>query len=206
MRTSIVDAPLARRILVFALISLSASGLQAQGSRPSPITHALFLALGGDPGSGDEVRSTPFAMSAGIERARTGSRWSLRLGADYRRQSSNSFGTTRLEDFGVNVSARYGRASGIVRPYVLGGVGVVNRRTRVRDAVYYADPNGLLFPPQSYDFSNWSGSLTTGVGTEFALGRFRLFTEARVNLLPVKILGPSRSVVSDKALYLGIKF
>jgi hypothetical protein len=206
MRTSIVDAPLARRVLVSALISLFASGLRAQESRPSPITHALFLALGGDPTSGSGVTSTPFAMSAGVERARTGSRWSLRLGADYRRQSSSSFGTTRLEDFGVNMSARYGRASGILRPYLLGGVGVVNRRTRVRDAVFYVDPEGLLFPPQSYDLSNWRGSLTTGVGTDITLGRFRLFTEARMNLLPVNTFHLSRGVESNKALYFGIKF
>jgi len=206
MRTSLVNAPLARTIVVSALMSLSASGLQAQGNRPSPITHALYLALGGDPGSGGEARSTPFAMSAGIERARAGSRWSLRLGADYRRESTSSFGSTRSEDFGVNVSARYGRASGMLRPYVLGGVGVVDRRIRVRDAVYYADPNGVLFPPQSYDFSTWRGSLTTGVGTDFALGRFRLFTEARMNLFPVRMFEPSRGFDSNKALYFGIKF
>lgn len=151
---------------------------------------------------------TPIAVSAGVEQSRKGSRWAFRLGADYRRQSASGFGTRRVEDFGVSLSTRYGRASGAVRPYLLAGVGVANLRTRVRGATYYVDPQGLLFPPYSYDHSRWNGSLTSGVGTDFTLGRFKLFTEARLNMYPARLSNEPRprNMKSTKALYFGIKF
>ena len=154
------------------------------------------------------VASKPVALSVGIEQTRSGSRWGFRLGADYRRQTSSYLSQSRWEDFGVGVSARYGRASGVIRPYLLGGVGVANLRTRVRDARYYADPDGVLFPPQSYDRSIWNGSLTTGLGTDVTLGRLRLFTEARMNVYPARLSAhpATHSNLTTKALYIGIKF
>jgi len=150
----------------------------------------------------------PLAMSVGVERTRSGSPWSIRLGADYRRQSGSGLGTRRLEDFGVGVSARYGRASGTIRPYLLGGVGIADLRTRVRDARYYLDPEGRIFPPYSYDDSRWNGSLTTGLGTDFTLGRLKLFTEARLNMYPARLSDQPkpRNMVVTKALYFGAKF
>jgi hypothetical protein len=200
MRRSFVDAPLAGLLVLFSL----PAALRAQATQ-SPVKHALYLALGGDPTAGDGPLSVPFAMSAGVERTRSGSRWTVRLGADYRRQSSNDLGRARWEDFGVSVTTRYGRASGPIRPYVLGGLGIVDQRTRVRDAVFYADPGGILFPPHSFDYSSWTGALVTGIGSDFTLGRVRLFTEARFNLHPLSILGLSRGVNTNKALYVGIR-
>jgi hypothetical protein len=207
MRPRFVNAPLAWLIAVSSLVTLSASPLHAQQSGSS-IRRALYLALGGDPVSGIGYPSTPLAMSAGVEQSRAGSRLAFRLGADYRRQTSNVLGDQRREDFGLGLSARYGRASGTVRPYLLGGLGVANLRTRVRDARYYADPEGVLFPPTSYDYSRWNGSLTTGLGTDVTLGRLRLFTEVRVNLYPASLSAHprSQSTLSTKALYFGIKF
>ena len=138
-----------------------------------------------------------------------GSRWAFRLGADYRWQSAaSSFGSARQEDFGIGLTARYGRSAGAIRPYLLGGVGIADLRTRVRNARYYADPEGLLFPPASYDHSRWNGSLTTGLGTDVTVGRLKLFTEARLNLYPGSLTTQplSHFMVTRKALYLGVKF
>ena len=208
MRPPLVNAPIGRLIVIAALVAPPASSLQAQTTR-SPIAHALYLALGGDPTSGDGFVTTPLALSAGVERTRAGSRWALRLGADYRRQSSNSsFGSTRSEDFGVSLTARYGRSAGAIRPYLLGGVGLADLRTRGRNLRYYIDPDAVLFPPQSYDHSRWNGSLTTGVGTDVTVGRLKLFTEARLNLYPGSLTTEphQRYMVTRKALFLGVKF
>jgi hypothetical protein len=205
MRRSRVNAPL---VGLLVLAPLLPPALRAQTTE-STIRHALYLALGGDPASGGGDAGTPVSMSAGVERSRAGSRWAMRLAADYRRQSSDgSFGSSRSEDFGVNLSARYGRASGSIRPYLLGGVGIADLRTRVRDARYFADPDGLLFPPVSYDRSRWNGSLVSGLGTDFTLGRLRLFAEARMNLYPDHLGShPATSgMISRKAFYLGVKF
>jgi hypothetical protein len=209
MRPTFVNAPLVQLIVLGALVALPASPLHAQAGG-SPIRRALYVALGGDPVMESGYAGKPVAVSAGIEQTRTGSRWGFRLGADYRRQTSSRYlGQSRLEDFGLGISARYGRrASGVIRPYLLGGVGVANLRTRVRDARYYADPDGVLFPPQSYDRSRWNGALTTGLGTDVTLGRLRLFTEARMNLYPAQLSahpGP-QGLQWTKALYFGIKF
>jgi Outer membrane protein beta-barrel domain len=207
MRPPFVNAPLGQLIVLSALVALSASPLHAQAAG-SPIRRALYVALGGDPVQDRGVANKPVALSVGIEQTRAGSRWGFRLGADYRRQTSSFLSHSRWEDFGLGISARYGRASGVIRPYLLGGVGVANLRTRVRDARYYADPDGLLFPPQSYDRSLWNGSLTTGLGTDVTLGRFRLFTEARMNIYPAHLSAhpATHSNLTTKALYFGIKF
>jgi len=207
MRPPLANGPRSRLIVLSAILALPGSALRAQ-SASSPIRHALYVALGGDPTSGDGYMGTPLAISAGVERARVGSRWSLRLGADYRRQTASGFGTRRLEDFGVGVSARYGRASGAIRPYLLGGVGIADLRTRVRGAVYYIDPDGRLFPPYSYDHSRWNGSLTTGVGTDFTIARLKLFTEARLNMYPARLSDEPkpRRMETTRALYFGVRF
>ncbi|MFL5619342.1 MAG: hypothetical protein ACJ79A_13225 [Gemmatimonadaceae bacterium] len=208
MRRPFSNAPLSRLILLTALVTAPATSLDAQTSGSS-IEHALYVALGGDPAPRSAYADAPLAVSAGVERSRAGSRWSMRLGADYRRQTSDgSFGSSRSEDFGVNLSARYGRASGSIRPYLLGGIGVADLRMRMRDARYYVDPEGLLFPPVSYDRSRWNGSLITGIGTDFTFGRLRLFTEARINAYPAHLSGHPRTSgsMSSKALYLGVKF
>jgi opacity protein-like surface antigen len=199
-----VSALFAIPLALGVLTALPRSPLHAQ-SVASPIGRALYLALGGDPGSGGDGRSTPFSLSAGIEQSRTGSRWAFRLGADYRQQTSNSLGSSRSEDFRVGLSARYGRASGAIRPYALAGVGGAQLRIRVRDARYYADPNGTLLPPQSYDLSRWAGSLTTGFGTDINVGRLRLFSEARMTSY-MNVFHPSTGAETRKTLLFGIKF
>lgn len=204
MRRPSVKGLFAIPLALSVLTALPRSSLHAQ-SVASPIHRALYLALGGDPGSGEDGTSTPLSLSAGIEQSRTGSRWAFRLGADYRRQTSNLFGSSRGEDFGIGLSARYGRASGAIRPYALAGVGGANLRIRVRDARYYADPNGTLFPPQSYDLSRWAGSLTAGFGTDVNVGRLRLFSEARLTSY-MNVFHPSRGADTRKALFFGIKF
>jgi hypothetical protein len=84
---------------------------------------------------------------------------------------------------------------------------VANLRTRVRNARYYADPAASLLAPQSYDLSRWTGSLTTGLGTDFTLGQLKLFTEARLNLYPGRLGQPHNDVMrTTKAFYLGVKF
>jgi hypothetical protein len=207
MRPPLANRSISRLIVLFAILALPGTALRAQ-SGGSPIRHALYVALGGDPTSGDGYMGIPLALSAGLERTRVGSRWSLRLGADYRRQTASGFGTRRLEDFGVGVSVRYGRASGAIRPYLLGGVGVADLRTRVRGARYYIDPDGVLFPPYSYDHSRWNGSVTTGAGTDFTLGRLKLFTEARLNMYPARLSDEPkpRRMETTRALYFGVKF
>lgn len=202
------DARLPRLVVAAALTTVAAPAMSAQTSG-SPIRHALYLALGGDPASGSGYAGAPLAVSVGLERSRVGSRWSMRLAADYRRQASDgAFGSSRSEDVGVNVVARYGRASGSIRPYLFGGAGIADLRTRVRDARYYIDPEGSLFPPVSYDDSRWNGLLTTGLGTDVTLGRLKLFTEARLNVYPGNLTTQPHShfMVTRKALYLGIKF
>lgn len=204
MRRLLVMASFTCSLVTAALAALAVPTLRAQSST-SPIRHALYLALGGDPFASNDYANAPRAVSAGVERSRDGSRWSLRLDADYRRQSSDGvYGKARSEDFGVSLLARYGRASGSIRPYVVGGAGGAELRTRVRDARYYADPNGALFPPQSYDLSRWAGSLTTGFGTDINVGRVRLFSEARLTSY-MNVFHPSRGAESRKTLLFGIK-
>lgn len=198
---------LARLGLLLSLFVVLSPNLRAQ-SNATPIRHALYVALGGDPTVESGYSSIPFAISAGVERRREGSRWGLRLGADYRRKTSDVLSEARWEDFGIAMSARYGKASGPVRPYLIGGVGVADLRTRVRNARYYIDPLGETFPPTSYDESRWNGLFTTGLGTDVTVGRVRLFTEARVNVYPSQLSehARARSTIWSKALYIGVKF
>jgi hypothetical protein len=207
MRRQLMNWTFSCPIVVVALAAVAPS-LGAQ-TKASPIRHALYLALGGDPTSDDLYMKAARAVSAGVERSRTGSRWSMRLGADYRRQVSNgSLGSTRVQEFGVNLSARYARASGSIRPYLLGGVGIADLRTRARDARYYADLQGTLWPPVSYDRSRWNGTLLTGLGTDLTIGSVRLFAETRLNVHPALLSAhPSTSGWGlTKAFFVGVKF
>jgi hypothetical protein len=190
------------------LVVSSPPSLRAQ-TVGSPIRNSLYLALGGDPASHDIYLSAARAVSAGVERSQAGSRWSMRLGADYRRQTSNGLlGSTRLEEFGANVSTRYGRASGWIRPYLLGGVGIADLRSRARDARVYLDTQGRLSPPVSYDRSRWNGVLLTGLGTNLTFGRVRLFAETRLNLYPALLSEHPHTYGwgANKALVFGVKF
>ena len=206
MRSPLTPAPLLRLLALAPLVAVPFVAPLAQEATP-PIKRALYVALGGDPVANSGTGSYPLALTAGLEQGRPGSRWSFRLGADYRRLSSHYYSEARWEDFGVALSARYGRASGSVRPYVLGGAGIAQLRTRVRDATYYFDPNGVLFPPYSYDDARVNGSLVTGVGTDATIGRVKLFTEARVNLYPAWFSSkPNRGTTATKALFFGVKF
>jgi hypothetical protein len=208
MRRELVTATLTRTVAIAALFAVVAPRLGAQ-TKASPIRHALYLALGGDPTSNDLYMNAARAVSAGMERSQAGSRWSMRLGADYRRQTSDgSLGSSRLEEFGVNLSARYGRASGSIRPYLLGGVGIADLRARVRDARYYADTQGTLWPAVSYDRSRWNGALITALGADLTIGGVRLFAETRLNLYPALLSGHPHlnGWGSTKALFLGVKF
>jgi opacity protein-like surface antigen len=194
---------------LIAVAALLMPSLLFAQSAASPIRHSLYVALGGDPGSLGAAESSPFAVSAGVERAHVGSRWSLRLGADYRRLTSR-YSETRWEDYGVALTARYGRRSGTLRPYLLGGVGVADLRTRGR-WTKYDDVGRTLYGPVDSGFtsaSRWNGSITSGLGTDFALGRLRLFAEVKLNLYPARLSdrARARSMESTKALYFGIKF
>ena len=205
MHASLVSAPLVRLALLSALIAFPASS-SAQ-SNQSPIRRALYVALGADPATHSSTASAPLAATVGVEQSRVGSRWAFRLGADYRRVTESYYSTSRWEDFGLGLTARYGRSSGAIRPYLLGGVGVAQLRTRIRNARYYFDPEGLLFPPTSLDRVGWNGSATTGLGTDVTLRGVKLFTEARFNVYPGQLSSlPYQSSRLTKALYLGVKF
>ena len=172
----------------------------------SPASNALYLALGGDYVSDIHGRS-PLFVSAGVERSRAGSRWSFRLGADYRRQST-PFLETRWEDFGLGLTARYARRSGMIRPYVLGGVGIADLRVRGRWARYEELMGSFLGPDSSVtSVSRWNGAITSGFGTEVSFGRLRLFGEGRVNLYPAALSDAPRShqLKSTKGLFIGVK-
>ena len=107
MPRQLLSTTLVHSLVATILVASLAASLGAQASA-SPIRHSLYLALGGDPTSQDLYMNAARAVSAGVERSQAGSRWSMRLGVDYRRQTSNgSLGSSRLEEFGVNLSARY---------------------------------------------------------------------------------------------------
>ena len=199
---------MASHLLIALLLGLGPSALRAQNS-DSPIEHSLYLALGGDPFLRESSRLSALSVSGGIERARIGSRWALRLGADLRR-TTTPFSETRWEDFGVGVTARYGRRSGSIRPYLLGGIGMADLRTRGR-WLKYDSSNGTIGGPVDSSFttiSRWNGSLTSGFGTDVRLGRLRLFTEARANFYPASLSVAPRSdeMRFSKALYVGVRF
>jgi hypothetical protein len=116
----------------------------------------------------------------------------------------------RREEFGAAVGVRYGRRSGAVRPYLLGGVGIANLRTnalRFKGDYVYQD---VILPLDTTiaGTSRWNGVLTPGFGTDITLGRVRLFTEARINFYP-RFLTDRRRYGDDKgtkALFIGVKF
>ena len=90
---------------------------------------------------------------------------------------------------------------------MLGGVGVAQLRTRVRDGRYYVDFDGPLSAPVSYDHVRWNGSMTTGLGTDFSLGGVKLFTEVRLNLYPGSLSSQrTESLRTTRALLFGVKF
>src|SRR5687767_1586100 len=122
---SLVGGPMGRKLTrnLLLLVLFAPSVLLAQHV-DSPIARSLYLALGGDVFR-EGYEQAPFFVSAGVERSRPGSRWSFRLGADYRRLSVR-YADTRWEDFGLGVAARYGRSSGAIRPYLLGGIGIAD--------------------------------------------------------------------------------
>ena len=147
---------------LIALAALLVPSLLPAQSAATPIKNSLYVALGGDLGLLDAAEHPPLFMSAGVERARVGSRWSLRLGADYRRVTSR-YSAVRWEDFGVALSVRYGRRSGVLRPYLLGGVGIADLRMRSRWAKY-DDVTGVTYAPVDSGFttaSRWNGFGTT---------------------------------------------
>jgi hypothetical protein len=117
---------------------------------------------------------------------------------------------TRREEVSLGLTARYGRRSGVVRPYVLGGFGIADLRRRGRYLKYELE-NGVLTGTPDTAFSSvsrWNGMLTQGVGTTFTIARVHLFTEARLNLYPARLSDrkPYRSLESSKALFIGVKF
>ena len=196
-----------RGLALSLLAVFSPSALRAQRA-DSPVRYAPYVAVGGDLIRRDFLERSPLFLSAGVERERSGSPWSLRLGADYRRLAYQSVGT-RWEDFGVGVTARYARRSGAIRPYLLGGVGIANLRVG-GPWTKYDQYNGTISGPidSSVTFwSRWNGSITSGLGTEVALGPLRLFTEARMNLYPATLSDAPRprQMMTTRALYLGLK-
>jgi len=194
---------------LIALSTLLAPSLLGAQSAVSPITHSLYVALGGDAVALDKAERPPLFVTAGVERGRADSPWSLRLGAEYRRAAAR-YEDTRWEDFAVAVTERYGRRSGTFRPYLLTGVGIADLRVRGRLAKY-DNFSGPIYPPVDTTMttvSRWNGLITSGLGTDVALGRLRLYTEARFNLYPARLSAgyQGRSTKGSKALYFGIKF
>ncbi len=164
-----------------ALVALLAPSVLLSQRADSTAGYSPYVAVGGDLIRRDSPNRSGLFVSAGLERARAGSPWSLRLGADYRRLSYRSAGT-RWEDFGVGVAARYARRSGTIRPYLLGGAGIAVLRVG-GPWTKYDQYNGTISGPidSSVTFwSRWNASITSGVGPKVDLGRLRLFTEARV--------------------------
>jgi hypothetical protein len=200
-----------RRTLACTLVLLallSPSSLDAQRA-DSTIRYSPYVAVGGDVLRRGFPERTPLFLSAGLERARSGSPWSLRLGADYRRQTV-PLARTRWEDFGVGISARYAGGVGAIRPYLLGGVGIANLRVG-GPWVKYNQINGTISGPVDSSFtfwSRWNGSITSGLGTEVTVGPLRLFGEARLNLYPARLSDAPRpaQMLTTKALFLGVKF
>lgn len=194
-----------RRLLLLLVLAPLTSHAQ---SSDSPIARSLYLALGGDPTVPRSAESPGMAASFGVEQSRVGSRWAIRLGGDYMWKSS-AF-QTRREEVSLGLTARYGRRSGVVRPYVLGGFGIADLRRRGRYLKYELE-NGVLTGTPDTAFSSvsrWNGMLTQGVGTTFTIARVHLFTEARLNLYPARLSDrkPYRSLESSKALFIGVKF
>ena len=196
---------LARDIALLAMLAPSA--LRAQNADPT-VRHSLYFAFGGDVVFRESYEPVPLFASAGVERSRPGSRWSLRLGADYRRLSG-SYAETRWEDFGLGLTARYARRSGSIRPYLLGGVGIADLRMRGRWVKYDEVSETVSGPVDSTvtSLSRWNASITPGVGTEVSLGRVRLFSEARLNFYPASVSNAPRPrrMRTTKALYIGVK-
>jgi len=197
-----------RRLLLLALLAFMAPSVVRAQRAESPIANALYLALGTDPPPHERYRSTPLALSAGLERTRLGSRWAIRFGADYMLKRS-AYSGLRWEEFAAGVSVRYGRSSGAVRPYLLGGIGIADLRTnalRIKGDFAYQDVT-VSVDTVLAGTSRWNGVLTPGLGTDILLGRVRLFTEARINYYP-RFLTDRRRHGDDrvsKALFLGVK-
>lgn len=195
-----------RLIVLSALLAPALLGAQ---STTSPIRHSLYVALGGDAVALDAAERPSLFAAAGVERGRAESHWSLRLGAEYRRATAR-YADTRWQDFALSITERYGRRSGTFRPYLLGGVGIADLRVRGQYAKY-DNFSGPIYPPVDTTMttvSRWNGLLTSGLGTDVALGRLRLFTEARFNLYPagISVGYQGRTTKTSKALYFGIKF
>jgi opacity protein-like surface antigen len=86
----------------------------------------------------------------------------------------------RSRALGVSVNATYTFLRGMpVRPYILGGVGLVSTREpalRVTSGSFPGLPAGQLGTPTRRELDV---GLNTGAGLEFALGPVRLFSEVR---------------------------
>ena len=182
------------------------SALDAQHVN-APIEHSPYFAIGSDV-LRQGYEPTPLFVSAGLERSRAGSRWSFRFGADYHRLGMR-YADTRWEDFGLGVAARYGRRSGAIRPYLLGGIGIADLRVRGR-WVKYEEVSGTISGPIDSAFtstSRWNGSITPGLGTEVRLGRVQLFSEVRLNFYPARLSDARkpRQMRTTKALFIGVK-
>jgi hypothetical protein len=191
------------------LVALVPFTLRAQNLQ-SPITRSLYLALGGDVLSPDTYVSVARSLSFGVEQSRPGSRWTTRLGANYMR---HVWKTTdwRNEEFGVDVSARYGRRSGVVRPYLLGGVGIAHLHSQGTGGRYYPDPNSpsvIIVERYPLNAWRWNGSLTFGAGADVRFGPLKLFTEGRINAYPDFLGDPEayRRSLTTRALYFGLRF
>ena len=197
-----------RRLLLFTCVCAFSPQLVSAQRTASPITHALYLALGTEPQMG-ERQPAPIAVSAGIERSRAGSRWAFRLGTDYLLKRS-AYSGMRWQEFAAGVSARYGRSSGAVRPYLLGGIGIADLRTnalRIKGDLAFQDQI-VSVDTTIAGTSRWNGVLTPSIGTDVRLGHLRLFTEARINLYP-RFLTDRERYGDDKAskvLLFGVRF
>jgi hypothetical protein len=195
------------RLTLFVLV-LAPVVMRAQSAPTSPISRALYIALGADPYSGSP-QHLPIALSAGLEQGRIGSRWTFRLGADYLRTTFPYF-DRREEEYGVAAAGRFGRRRGALRPYALGGVGIANLRSRGSGPGYVFSPElGYHVPVETmaYATSRWNGSLLAGVGLDVRLGPMDLFIEQRVNVYPTRLSTDLKySTHLTKALFLGARF
>jgi hypothetical protein len=197
-----------RRSLLLLMLAPALAGAQ---NVSSPITRSLYLALGSDPLAANAPENLPLAASAGFEQSRSGSRWSLRFGADYMRRRS-SYLDMRWEEFGINVSARYGRRTGTLRPYLLGGAGIAQLRTRTTAIDYYSrGPIHFVSPlpsPETFSTTRWNGSILGGFGLDARLGRYTLFAEPRFTIYPATLSDRKRyrSLQWTEALFVGVRF
>jgi hypothetical protein len=181
---------------------------------------SFHLRLGG----GIDVEANPNVKSAnaliGVDWQPRGSRFSLRMGADYSRRETNSdwmpadfatlcngvcFKSLVTQLAGVSLDGRFDLMTTRLRPYVLSGASL---NFAMRDDELNArcdnDVSFCVRTPGEFHVLRQTTpalGLHTGVGLSFQAGRSQLFTEFRVQTLTNAYYGNG-----NKPMTVGIRF